>query len=309
MTARIFRTFISIFAIMCITASAAYCFPDVDLNSKEGKAIVRMQEKGYIQGFEDGNFRPQATLTRAEFVTIVNKMYGFSVCSDNSFADVTPSDWYYNAVLCGVQAGYIKGYSDKEFAPDDFVTREQVCVMMNRILGAEPIPFMQTITDEVSDWARDSVETLVSNRFFILEEGGRFRGTQPITRGETCEALEKCIVDVNIEIEPVDLESMAWEELEKKLNHIIAVMEAEVIPRYTFEVNNEIAAMVLGSMKNYLADRNYDYVSDAKATYEVYRKSGKASREFKDLIYEHMDVEEIGIVFDFFYTPEMNSVQ
>ncbi|MBR5614866.1 MAG: S-layer homology domain-containing protein [Clostridia bacterium] len=297
-----------IITIYCLVSASAYAFPDVDESTSQGKAIVRMQKEGYIQGFEDGNFRPGATLTRAEFVTIVNKIYGFTVETENIFSDINTGDWFYNAVLCGVQAGYIQGHDDLTFRPDDKVTREQVCVMMNRILNVERIPYSQSITDEVSDWARDSVEKLISNRFFILEEGGKFRATQPITRGEVCEALEKCIVDVSIDIEPIDLESIARDELEKKLTGIINDMETKVIPLYTYDVNNEIANRVLNSMKNYLKDPEYDYISDAKATYEIYRHSGKASREFKNLIYENMNVDDIAIMFDFFYTPEIDSL-
>lgn len=285
---------------------SAFAFSDVDGASEAGKAITKMQNCGYIQGFGDGSFRPNGTLTRAEFVTIVNKMYGYTLDMENIFSDVKVGDWFYKDVLIAVQAGYIKGHDDGTFRPDDEITREQVCVMMNRILNVELIPFGTPITDEVSGWARESVEKLVSNRFFLLESGGKFRALQPITRGETCVALEKCIIDVPVKFESINLEEMIREELEKKLNNIIYIMENQIIPSYTYEVNNEIAGMILNSIKKYLNNPEYDYIPDAQATYEVYRKSGKASREFKDLIYKNMNIDEIVILFDFFYTPEID---
>lgn len=293
--------------IICLVASSGvFAFPDVDENSKMGVAIVKMQKAGYIRGFEDGTFRPNATLTRAEFVTIINKMYGYRVKAENFFTDVSANEWYYTDVLCGVQAGYIKGHDDKTFRPNDTVTREQVCVMMNRILNVELIPYGKKITDTVSDWAKDSVEKLVSNRFFTLEEGGKFRALQPITRGETCEALEKCIVDVPIEIVPVDLENMVREELEERLSSMINIMETTIIPGCTYEGTIDVAKRVTESMKKYLEDENYDYLKDAKATYQVYKTLGYTkTAELKRLIIDNIDTENISILFDFFYTPDI----
>lgn len=288
-----------------ILLSNCYAFPDVDALSDEGMAITKMQNCGYIQGFDDETFRPDGTLTRAEFVTIINKMYNYTVDMDNIFIDIKSDEWYYKAVLIGVQAGYIKGHDDKTFRPNDPVTREQVCVMLNRILNVAEIPFSQDITDAVSDWAKDSVKKLISNRLFMLEDGGKFRATEPITRAEVCMALEKCIIDVPVNIEPIDLDALAREEVERRLKDIISVMETNLFPQYTYEVNKEIARKVVASMKKYLENPQHDYVSDARAIYDIYKNSGSASREFKNLIYKNMDIDEITILFEFFYTPEM----
>ncbi len=300
------KKMVSLLTIICVLCSGAYAFSDVDTSTEIGKAITKMQNCGYIQGFGDDTFRPNGTLTRAEFVTIVNKMYGYTVGMENIFTDIKAEDWYYKDVLVAVQAGYIKGHDDKTFRPNDAITREQVCVMMNRILNVELIPYSQKITDSVSDWARESVEKLISNRFFLLEEGGKFRALEPITRSETCVALEKCIIDVPVKIEPVNLNAMIREELLPKLEKIVSDMETKIVPNYTYDINREIADMILTSMKKYINDPDYDYLPDAKATYDVYKMSGAASVEFKDLIYKNLYLDEIMILFDFFYTPEID---
>ena len=302
----IIKRFIVFIIVLSLLCSAAYGFSDVDMATEEGMAITKMQNCGYIQGFGDDPFRPNGTLTRAEFVTIINKMYGYTLDTENVFSDVKPDDWFFKDVLIGVQAGYIKGNDDGTFSPNDSVTREQVCVMVNRILNVELIPFTQKITDPVSDWAKDSVEKLISNRFFILENGGKFRGMEPITRGETCVALEKCIIDVPVEIEPIDLNDMIREELIPKLEGIIEDMETKIVPQFTYEENKTIADMILTSMKKYINDPLYDYIPDAQATYEVYKKSGAATTEFKNLIYKNLYLDDIVILFDFFYTPEID---
>lgn len=303
------RIFVAVICFISMLSMYVFAFADVDVSTATGKAVEKMHSHGYIQGFGDDTFRPDDTLTRAEFVTIINKMYGFSVESENIFTDINESDWYYGAVLTAVQAGYIKGMGDGRFAPNEAVTREQVCVMLNSILNVQMLPYSQKITDEISGWARESVEKLVSNRMFSLEDGGKFRATEPITRGETCLALEKCIVDADLttEIEPIDIKSMAKEELDRRLNHIIKCMEETIIPTYTYEETVQVGNMLVDSMKKYLEDSNYDYVSAAKDTYEVYRKFGREkANEFKDAIYENIEIEDIAILYDFFYRPEMN---
>ncbi len=295
--------------LACLPVSVQ-AFSDIDKNSNVGKAVSEMQQRGYIQGFGDGTFRPDATLTRAEFVTIINKMYGYSVKAENIFTDVRESDWFYGDVLAGFQAGYIKGMGDGRFAPNEAVTREQVCVMLNSILNVGDTYFMPEITDKVSDWARESVEKLVANYLFVLENGGKFRATQPITRGEVCVALEKCIVDVDFDdIERINLDELAEEELERRIKSAIDGMETKVIPAFTFPETIKVGNMLVESMGKYLKDHTHDYISDAKETYEVYRHLGKVRvTEFKNTILKNMSIEDLTILFDFFYTPEIDAV-
>jgi len=298
--------------ILCFTLLFSICasaFSDVDMNSKEGKAIAKMFEKRYIKGYGDDTFRPEATLTRAEFVTIMNKMYMYYMEADVSFIDVEKKDWYYNDIRIGVQAGYIKGMGDGRFAPNEPVTREQVCVMLNSILEISDVFVKPVITDEVSEWARESVEKVLGIYLFTLEPGGKFRATEPITRGEVCVALEKCILDIDFEqkFEPFDLNKIAREELESRLRRIIECMENVIIPTYTDPEVLLVGTMIVDSMKKYLQDPSYDYVQAANDTYEVYRKFVKSEvNMFKEPIYENIEIEDLAILFDFFYTPDMN---
>ncbi len=300
-------------SVLICLSSVVYAFSDVDMNSVDGKAILAMQERGYLQGFQDGTFRPEATLTRAEFVTVINRMYGYYVQTENIFWDVQKSDWFYEEVMAAVQAGYIKGMGDGRFAPNETVSREQVCVMLNSILKLEQVPELPKpqIADSVSDWARTSVETLVSYFIFELENDGRFRATEPITRAEACVALEKCMLSIapEIEVPEIDLDSIAEEEIRKRLQEIIKCMNETIIPNLTFEETVKVANMLVESMESYLADPEFDYVTAAKETYEVYRKFNEVrAREFKGQIFEHLDVDELVVLFDFFNTPELSEI-
>ena len=236
-------------------------------------------------------------------------MYMFYVESENIFTDVAEGDWFCHDVLAAVYAGYIKGMGNGRFAPNEAVTREQVCVMLNSILKLDDMYQTPTISDAVSDWAKDSVLKMVSAYVFTLEDGGKFRATQPITRGEACVALEKCIVEVDFEqeFEPINLENIAEEELARRLREIIKTMQEVIIPQFDDEDLITISNMIVASMKKYLNDFNYDYVPDANAAYDIYKKLGRErSWKFKKLIYGNFEFENLAILFDFFYKPELN---
>lgn len=291
---------LNICGVLCMAA-----FSDVDENTEEGIAITRMQSSGYIQGFGDGTFRPEATLTRAEFVTVINRMYKYYVQANNIFKDIKSTDWYYGDVLAAAQVGYIKGFGDGTFRPNEQVSREQVCVMLNSILNIESDLYEVTIADEVSDWARESVEKAVSNGLFELEEGDRFRATQPITRGETCVALQKCIVDkTEVEVNPADRS-----ELEEILKKVIEKMESTVIPSCTYEETKTVARMITESLKKYLENPEHDYIADTKSVYEVYRKfDGPKADEIKGLVLNSMETDELMILYSYFYDSDIDSI-
>ncbi len=300
------------FCIACsVFSAAAFAFSDVNPSTEEGKAISVMQDKGYINGFGDGTFRPMATLTRAEFVTIINKMYGFTVETENIFTDIKKEDWYYSSVLSAVQAGYIKGMGDGTFRPNEAVTREQVCVMLNSILNIELLPVGDSPSDNVSEWARESVDKMIAFRIFSLEENNRFRATEPIKRGEACVALEKCIVDEQKDWDSGEfsVDNMAREELEKILAGLIDNMENKVVPLYEDPLHKEVAERIIDSLKNYLADPDYDYVTSTKAAYEIYRtQKPERAAIFKNIIVENLKTDEMLILYDIFFGDGIEDV-
>ncbi|WP_270506128.1 S-layer homology domain-containing protein, partial [Paraclostridium sordellii] len=68
--------------------------------------------------YEDNTFRPDKQITRAEFVKLVNKYFGFNDKGVSNFKDINKNNWYYNDVCIAIKAGYINGYEDNTFRPD-----------------------------------------------------------------------------------------------------------------------------------------------------------------------------------------------
>lgn len=172
-------------------------FSDVDYTSEQGQAIEKMYSVGYLKGYNDGTFKPDATITRAELTRVFNQVFKYELnesADSTDFKDIEKDAWYYNDVKIAQSNGYINGFNDGTFRPQDNFTRQQTCVVLALAAGLQNTGDNITISDEVSPWAESYVKAAVSNGAFELEEGNTFRGTANITRGEVCEALAKYIV-------------------------------------------------------------------------------------------------------------------
>jgi hypothetical protein len=152
-------------------------------------------DKGYINGYPDGSFRPEGQVTRAEFVKLANKLYGYTEMSEITFEDVNQNDWYYDDVQKSLAAGYIKGISGNIFAPDDCLTREQAAVIAAKITGLEiKSESVHEFTDknQISDWAKDYVNAAASAQLLIgYSEDQTFRPQNHITRAEAVVLLDR----------------------------------------------------------------------------------------------------------------------
>jgi surface protein len=131
-------------------------------NSTEKDKILEFFNNGYISGYleSDGtySFKPENPMTRAEFVKLANRVFGFVRRGSHSFTDVSSSDWFYNDVLIAMNEGYITGYSDNTFRPNEPITREEIAVIISRIknLRATKIVNFKDL-NEVGNYAKDAV--------------------------------------------------------------------------------------------------------------------------------------------------------
>lgn len=116
-------------------------FPDVTKEDFAYEAVHFMSKNKIISGYEDGTFRPKDEITRGEFAKVIasfvpNSTGSSAVCP---YTDIA-SNWARQYIETIFHAGWINGYPDKTFRPDDSITRAEFMVMMNRALGREPNP-------------------------------------------------------------------------------------------------------------------------------------------------------------------------
>lgn len=96
-------------------------------------SVEALAARGVLNGRQADIFDPEGLVTRAEFCAMVVRALGLEpVSADTSFADVAKDDWFCSAVQTAYAYGIINGVSKTAFAPNDSITREQVCVMLTR---------------------------------------------------------------------------------------------------------------------------------------------------------------------------------
>lgn len=105
------------------------------INSKD--AIKYLNEQGIIEGYEDGQLKPENQLTRAEFAAILNRTYPDIPVTEKkyNFLDLKEEHWAYNDIQKAANAGWLKGFENSTFRPDEKITYEQAVAVICRILG------------------------------------------------------------------------------------------------------------------------------------------------------------------------------
>ena len=113
-------------------------FSDIAAESWYNNAISTLSNMGIINGYEDGTFKPNAPITRAEFTAIATRFFDYEAEYDGAFNDVSARAWYADYVQAAVDMGLVDGYPDGGFHPDAYITRAEACTIVNRVLHRVP---------------------------------------------------------------------------------------------------------------------------------------------------------------------------
>lgn len=134
------------------------------------KEIQNFVDKGYVNGYEDHTFKPNNYITRAEFIKLVSKYFGYlyyenlDYLSMKNYKDVNKNDWFYNYICTLVGFDYINGY-DGYMRPNDYITREEATkiIVSTEHVYVESLDNLNNFNDKnnVSPWAKDYVEQAV----------------------------------------------------------------------------------------------------------------------------------------------------
>jgi len=112
-------------------------FKDVSSDSPFYKAILWAAGEGITTGYDDGTFRPNQVVTRAQFVTFLWRFKDAPKpeSTANPFTDVAEGSPFYEAILWGAENGVVSGYGNGTFGPNNVCTRAHVAVFLFRALG------------------------------------------------------------------------------------------------------------------------------------------------------------------------------
>lgn len=120
-------------------------FADVDEESWYNIAISTMANLGIVNGYEDGTFRPGKYVTRAEYAAMLARMDFSSSLLADEFID-TVGHWAEEYIRKAAAVGWIMGYDDGSFRPEETVSRAQTATMINRVLNRMP-KRLENLTD------------------------------------------------------------------------------------------------------------------------------------------------------------------
>ena len=157
--------------------------------------IRSMVARGAVTGYPDNTFRPNNTITRAEFIAIVIKAFNIQEPGEKVFGD-TDSHWAKSAISTAVASGIASGYNEQTFGPNDPVTREQMAAMIVKAANIAQDSAVQANfadSDSISKWAQNSVNLVVSNELMGGYPDNTFKPQGKATRAEAVSVIAKAL--------------------------------------------------------------------------------------------------------------------
>ena len=180
-----------------LMSGSAYAYTDIEGHWAE-KEITNLSLNGIINGYSDNSFKPDINMTRAELVTVINRILGNSKQNTKYVPDINAKDWFYSEIRKGIQSGIIQGNVDGYVRPNDYVTREEAIVMIQRALV--PTTKNTLITgyedsNEISSWSKQAVGIFIDKGYINGYADNTIRPKSNITRAEVVKIIDN-IVDL-----------------------------------------------------------------------------------------------------------------
>ena len=156
--------------------------------------VTTLTASGVIKGMTETTFEPQGKVTRAQFITMLYRLDGAKKVEDgkNTFTDLAKDAYYTDAINWGVKNELIKGMSEKEFAPEANITREQIATILFRYATfAKKANLDKKVdlkdkfkdSDKVSAYAKDALQWAAAVEV-VKGEAGNIRPLDNATRAE-----------------------------------------------------------------------------------------------------------------------------
>ncbi len=170
-------------------------FADLGEAAWAATAIKALAEKGIISGRGDGNFYPNDTVTREEFVKII--VMAFDALDEKataSFDDVAEDRWSYKYIATANRLGLVTGLDEHTFNPTGTITREDMAVIMHRAMklakledGAYSLDFADS--DEIADYAKEAVAQLAGKNIINGMGDNMFAPKGTVTRAQAAKVV------------------------------------------------------------------------------------------------------------------------
>ncbi|WP_273321124.1 S-layer homology domain-containing protein [Vallitalea guaymasensis] len=129
-----------IIVLMIITMIPSYVIATVEddiTGHWAEETITKWKQKGLMTGYLDGTFKPDNNITKAEFISIINRIYGYYEKADKNYRDIKDEDWYYKETIIAKANKYMDWYKKEELKPNEEITRQEVHAILATIQQQE----------------------------------------------------------------------------------------------------------------------------------------------------------------------------
>ena len=213
-----------VFALLCTTSLVVFAksFSDVGAHWASS-SISRLSDEKVIEGYPDGSYKPEGNITRAEFATIIARLFETTKTVDlTSYRDVNSGAWYYNDVAKAVALGVLDG-STSAIRPDDYITREEAMNGLNvlyALVAKSNDSALAKFSDanKVSSWAKSSVAALTDFGYIHGYPDGTVKPSAFITRAEFAKLLDDAVALIITEPGEYDVSAYTTSVLVKAKN-------------------------------------------------------------------------------------------
>ncbi|MGE7949230.1 S-layer homology domain-containing protein [Lysinibacillus sp. NPDC093688] len=155
--------------------------------------IQSLYNKSLIKGYENGTFKPEASITRAEAATIIARALNLTTTKETNFKDVSKDHYAYSAIAAVEQAGIIKGQEVGKFNPNGQLSRAEMSAILTRaykLTGTSKVNFTDV---KSTHWAYSDIQALVANNLTSGFPDNTFRPDTQITRAQFSSFLNRCL--------------------------------------------------------------------------------------------------------------------
>ncbi len=184
-----------ILLLIIFNVNISFAYTDTQNHWAE-KQINNFSVNGIISGYLDNTFRPNNNMTRAELVSVINRLLSNKVQSTKYVPDINSKDWYYIDVKKAIASGILEGDASGNVRPNDLITREEaICIIQRAIVPLSEDSIVPKYSDyeDVAKWARGAVNTFIQKKYINGYKDNTIRPKDNITRAEVVTIISNII--------------------------------------------------------------------------------------------------------------------
>ena len=249
-------------SVSSFAAVSASSFTDVADTAAYAEAVEVLSALGIVNGYEDGSFKPDGEITRAEAATMIVGALNMTEdakasAGTSKFADVnTDASWATGYVNVGVAQGFIAGMNDTTFAPKENVTYAQMCVMLTKITGYGDYA---AANSTASDWSAGYTAMAAS---VGINKGVQVSKDAKLTRAQVAQMLYNALLTPQLGVTEYTFSGNTYSQLDGKQGRDFKTLLSDKFDGY------QVTAMITATGKSGAGlDNDELYATVEKADY------------------------------------------